>query len=86
MTEPKLTIEEFTPADAEEVLAINAANQPEVGPMDEEKLHLLVAESDAFEEEAHLHRHVGRLAEESSATTAVGICRYLAEERQDSGI
>ena len=48
MTEPKLTIEEFTSADADEVLAINAANQPEVGPMDEEKLRLLAAESDAF--------------------------------------
>ena len=48
MTEPKLTIEEFTPADADEILAINAANQPEVGPMDREKLGLLVAESDAF--------------------------------------
>ena len=36
------------PRRRDEVLAINAANQPEVGPMDEEKLRLLAAESDAF--------------------------------------
>lgn len=48
MTEPRLTIEEFSDADTAEVLAINAANVPEVGPMNEEKLRLLVEESEAF--------------------------------------
>lgn len=44
--EPILTIAPFTPDDAPEVLALNQANVPEVGPMDEAKLLALAAEAD----------------------------------------
>ena len=37
-------IRNYKPGDLERVLAINDANQPEVGPLDEEKLTFLVSE------------------------------------------
>ena len=38
----------YAPGDAEDVLALNAANVPEVGPMDRRKLESLAAEADWF--------------------------------------
>ncbi len=38
-------IRDYQPADAQAVLAVNAANQPEVGPMDDAKLQLLLTEA-----------------------------------------
>ena len=45
-TTPTLT--PFTPADAAAVLALNQANVPEVGPLDERRLLALAAQADDF--------------------------------------
>lgn len=41
-------IRSYTPADRSAVLAINEANVPEVGPMDDAKLDLLLDEAESF--------------------------------------
>ncbi|NNE95230.1 MAG: GNAT family N-acetyltransferase [Acidimicrobiales bacterium] len=41
-------IRDFTESDAEAVMALNAANVPEVGPMDRDRLDHLIAESFLF--------------------------------------